>query len=80
MNKHPLTAFLTIISTLILFIVPAFSFDHVIDERPGLGMEITLVLVMFWIAIVLSIVLIVRRMIRPDGGKDRDIEGRKEKK
>jgi len=41
-------------------------FAHGIDERPGLGADLTLILSVFWILVAIGIVYFIRRLIRSD--------------
>ncbi len=79
MKIHLNKAALTLIGTVISFIRPPYSFAHGIDERSGLGTGMTIVLSVLWIAIVLGIVFIVRRLIRSGAGKQPDREERDER-
>jgi hypothetical protein len=47
---------------------PRHVFAHIIDERPGLGTGMTIILSAFWVAVVVGIVLLVRRLMRPPRG------------
>ena len=58
---------------------------HIFDERPGLGTGMTIALSVFWAAVVTGIVLLVRRLMRPqssttDNPGEKDNDGNEGKK
>jgi uncharacterized membrane protein len=65
---------LALIGAVVSSIIPPHAFAHGIDERPGLGAGITIILSVFWIAVVLGIVFFVRRLVRSRPG---DADNRK---
>ncbi len=66
MKRRVKKAGLTLIGTTASLISPAFvSASHIIDERPGLGTGMTIILSVFWIAVVIGIIILVRRLMRP---------------
>lgn len=42
--------------------------EHILDERPGLGTGMTIILSLFWVSVVSGIVFLVRRLMRPKQG------------
>jgi len=71
MKKHLEEACMTLIGAAASLIGPAHVSAHIFDERPGLGTGMTIILSVFWIAVILGIVFLVRRLMRPrHGGKE----------
>ncbi len=69
MKKRIKKAGLTLIGTTASIISPTFVFaSHILDERPGLGTGMTIILSVFWIAVVIGIIFLVRRLMRPQRG------------
>lgn len=68
MKKHLEKAGVALIGAAVSIVGPPHVFAHVIDERPGLGTGMTIILSVFWVAVVLGIVFFVRRLMRPRHG------------
>lgn len=85
MKKRLVKAGMALIGAVVFIVGPPHVLAHVIDERPGLGTGMTIILSVFWVAAVLGIVFFVRRLMRPrhDMARNRSEEanhGNKEKK
>jgi uncharacterized membrane protein len=85
MKKHLEKAGMTMIGAAVSLIGPPYVFAHIVDERPGLGTGMTIILSVFWVAVVLGLVFFVRRLMRPrhSATGNRSIEdnhGREEKR
>ncbi len=65
MKKRLEKTCLTLIGVVVTLIGPHYVSAHIIDERPGLGTGMTIILSIFWIAVVVGIVFLVRRLMRP---------------
>jgi hypothetical protein len=76
MKKRFEKAGVALIGAAVSIIGPPHVFAHVIDERPGLGTGMTIILSVFWIAAVLGIVFFVRRLTRPRHGETGNRSGR----
>jgi len=67
---------MTLIWAAVSLISPSYVSAHIFDERPGLGTRMTIMLSIIWIAVVIGIVLLVRRLLRPQhgvtGNRDRE--------
>jgi hypothetical protein len=65
MKKRLEKAGLTLIGAAVSLIGPPLVRAHLIDERPGLGKGMTIILLVFWVAVAVGIVCLVRRLMRP---------------
>lgn len=65
MKKRLKKAGMTLVGAAVSLIACSHVSAHIIDERPGLGAGMTIILSVFWIAVVLGIVFFVRRLMRP---------------
>jgi len=61
-------ACVTLCGAAVSLIGPHHVFAHIIDERPGLETGMTIILSVFWVAVVVGIVFLVRRLIHPQRG------------
>ncbi len=67
---------MALIVSAVSLISPAYTSAHIFDERPGLGTGMTIFLSAFWIAVVIGIIIVVRRLIRPKRGATVDRSGK----
>ena len=59
---------MTLIGAAVSLISPSYVSAHIFDERPGLGTRMTIILAVIWIAVVIGIVFLVRRLMRTQRG------------
>ena len=72
MRKPLGKACVTLCGVAVSLAAPNYVSAHIIDERPGLGADMTIILSVFWIAVVVGIVFLVRRLMRPQRGATRN--------
>ncbi len=65
-------ACVALIGAALSLLCPRHVYAHIFDERPGLGAGMTIILSAIWIAVVIGIVFLVRRLMRPQRRETRD--------